>query len=76
MQPWGVNVTRPASMSADGMSQCLAVEGPTTREDFEAYLVRVLAPRLLPGQVIVMDNLSSHKGSGISELVEERGCEL
>ena len=65
-----------ASMSAEGMGPCLALEGPTTTEVFEAYLKRVLAPSLKPGQVVVMDNLSSHKGSRVRELVEERGCEV
>jgi transposase len=73
---WGANVTLLASMSAEGMGPCLAVEGSTTREVFEAYLERVLTPSLRPGQVVVMDNLSSHKGSRIRELIEERGCEL
>jgi transposase len=74
---WGANVTTLlASMSAEGIGPCLAVEGPTTREVFEAYLERVLAPSLRPGQVIVMDNLSSHKGSRVRELIEERDCEL
>jgi len=73
---WGANVTLLASMSAEGMGPCLAVEGSTTREVFEAYLERVLAPSLRPGQVVVMDNLSSHKGSQVRELIEERGCEL
>src|SRR5215213_8567466 len=49
-----------------GMGPCLAVEGPTTEAVFEAvfeaYLERALAPSLCPGQVVVMDNLSSHKG--------------
>ena len=54
----------------------MAVEGSTTREVFEAYVERVLAPELRPGQVVVMDNLSSHKGSRIRRLIEERGCEL
>jgi transposase len=63
-------------MSVEGMGECLAVEGPTTREVFETYLERVLVPSLRPGQVVVMDNLSSHKGSRVRELIEERGCEL
>jgi transposase len=47
------------------------------REVFEAYLERVLGPSLRAGQeVVVMDNLSSHKGSRVRELIEERGCEL
>jgi transposase len=73
---WGANVTLLASMSAEGMGPCLAVEGPTTREVFETYLKRVLAPSLSPGQVVVMDNLSAHKGSRVRELIEERGCKL
>ncbi len=73
---WGANITLLASMSAEGMGPCLAVEGSTTREVFEVYLERVLAPSLRPGQVVVMDNLSSHKGSQVRELIEEKGCEL
>jgi transposase len=73
---WGANVTLLASMSAKGMGPCLAVEGSTTREVFEVYLEHLLAPALRPGQVVVMDNLSSHKGSRVRELIEERGCTL
>lgn len=60
----------------EGMGPCLAVEGSSTREVFEAYLERLLMPSLRPGQVVVMDNLSSHKGSRVRELIEERGCEI
>jgi transposase len=63
-------------MSLEGMGPSLAVEGPTTREVFETYLEKVLAPALWEGQIVVMDNLSSHKGSGVRELIERRGCEL
>jgi len=73
---WGANMTLLASMSAGGMGPCLAVEGPTTREVFETYLEEVLVPSLKAGQVVVMDNLSSHKGSRVRELIEGRGCEL
>jgi transposase len=73
---WGANVTLLASMSVGGMGACLAVEGPTTREVFETYLERVLVPSLKPGQVVVMDNLSSHKGGRVRELIEGQGCQL
>ena len=73
---WGANVTLLSSMTRSGMGPSLAVEGPTTREVFEAYVGKVLAPQLLPGQIVVMDNLSAHKGSRIRELIEGRGCEL
>ena len=73
---WGANVTLLSSMSLEGMGPSLAVEGPTTREVFETYLEKVLAPPLREGQIVVMDNLSSHKGSRVRELIEECGCEL
>jgi transposase len=52
------------------------VEGPTTGEVIGAYVERVVAPSLDPGRIVVMDNLSAHKGGRVSELIEERGCEL
>jgi transposase len=63
-------------MSVRGVGPCLAVEGPRTKAVFETYLERVLAPSLRPGEVVVMDNLSSHKGPRVRELLEARGCEL
>ncbi len=73
----GENVTLISSITlADGMGPSLAVEGPTTREVFELYIEKVLAPRLSAGEVVVMDNLSSHKGHRVRELIEERGCEV
>jgi len=54
----------------------VAVEGATTRVVFEAYLEEALCPSLCAGQVVVMDNLSAHKGEKVRELIEERGCEL
>ncbi len=73
---WGANVALLASMSAEGMGPSLAVEGSTTREVFEVYLEHFLAPALRPGQVVVMDNLSAHKGRRVRKLVEGCGCEL
>ncbi len=73
---WGPNVTLLSSMSLEGMGPSLAVEGSTTREVFEAYLERILAPTLRQGQVVVMDNLSAHKGGRVKRIVESRGCEL
>lgn len=63
-------------MSLCGMGPSLTVEGPTTRGVFEVYLEEVLAPTLWPGQVVVMDNLSAHKGGRVREIIERRGCEL
>jgi transposase len=63
-------------MGVEGMGPSLTVEGSTTSVVFEAYVEQVLAPTLRRGQVVVMDKLSAHKGERISELIEERGCEL
>jgi transposase len=73
---WGKNVTLVASITRRGLGPCLAVEGATTRKVFETYLERVLAPTLRSGQVVVMDNLSAHKGGRVREIVEGAGCEL
>ena len=73
---WGKNVTLLASITEEGVGACLAIEGSTTREVFETYLERVLVPTLSSGQVVVLDNLSSHKGGRVKEIVEGAGCEL
>jgi transposase len=72
----GVNTTLLASMSLEGMGPCLAVQGTTTATVFEAYVEQVLAPTLTHGQIVVVDNLSAHKGARVRELIEERGCRL
>ncbi len=72
----GKNTTLLASMTAEGMGPCLAVVGSTTKAVFEAYVERVLCPILSKGQVVVMDNLTAHKGERVKELIEQRGCEL
>jgi hypothetical protein len=69
----GKNITLLASMSLEEMGPCLAVEGSTTSEVFEAYLEHVLAPTLRAGQVVVMDNtspLTKVRGSGTSSKPE------
>ena len=72
----GKNTTLLSSMSLEGMGSSLAVEGSTNKVLFETYIERVLCPHLEDGQVVVMNNLSSHKGERVRELIENRGCEL
>ena len=72
----GKNTTLLCSMSLEGMGPSLAVEGATNGGVFETYVERVLAPTLRKAQVVVMDNLSAHKGERVRELIEGRGCEL
>lgn len=64
------------AMSIEGMIATMTVEAPTDGEVFLAYLEQVLCPRLKRGDVVVMDNLSSHKVAGVRERIEAAGAEL
>src|SRR5215208_1611655 len=72
----GKNTTLLASMSTEGMGPCLAVEGSTTAEVFEAYLEHSLAPELKEGRVVVMGSLSAHKPDRVRKFIEDRRWEL
>ena len=72
----GKNTTLLASMSLEGMGSCVAVRESTTAAVFEAFVKQVLCPSLERGQVVVMDNLTAHKGGRVRDLIEEKGCEL
>ena len=52
------------------------LDGPINREAFEAYVEQVLSPELRPGDIVIMDNLSSHKWSRFRGLIEAAGAEL
>ena len=74
---WGKNITLLSSIGKEGgMGASLVVEGSTNATVFETYLEEVLLPTLKRGQVVVMDNLSAHKGERVRELIEGEGCEL
>ena len=52
------------------------VEGACNRTVFETWLETCLLPTLEPGQVLVMDNATFHKGERIQQLIRDAGCEL
>ena len=54
----------------------MIVEGSVNTLAFEAYVEQILAPSLSAGQIVVLDNLSAHKGARVRQLIEEKGCEL
>jgi transposase len=64
------------AMSTRGMIATMTIEEPTDREIFLAYLDEVLCPKLRPGDVVVMDNLSSHKVQGVRQRIEAAGAQL
>ena len=64
------------AMSLRGMIATMTIEAATDAEIFLAYLDHVLCPALRPGNVVVMDNLSSHKVTGVRERIEAAGAQL
>jgi transposase len=72
----GHNVTLLAALGPAGISAAMTVEGAADGAAFTAYVRQVLVPTLRPGQVVVLDNLSVHKGAPVRALVEAAGCRL
>lgn len=59
-----------------GFSAAFVVDKPINRIGFETYVDKVLVPSLRPGDIVIMDNLSSHKGPRVRELIEAAGATL
>jgi transposase len=54
----------------------MTINGPVDSAVFRAYVKRVLVPTLTPGDIVIMDNLGSHKVEGIREAIEAAGATL
>ena len=54
----------------------MMLDGPMHGEAFAAYVEQCLAPILRPGDCVIMDNLSSHKGERVRRAIERRGATL
>ncbi len=73
----GHNTTLVATLTPDGLQEpWLLVERAMNTDTFEWYIRDQLAPRLRPGQIVVMDNLSAHKAARIREALVARGCDV
>ena len=64
------------ALRIDGMTAPTVVDGPMTGDVFVAYVEQQLAPTLKPGDIVVMDNLSSHKRTQVRTAIEAAGAEL
>jgi transposase len=64
------------ALRAEGVIAPLTVEGTINGALFRAWVEQHLAPALKPGDIVVMDNLSSHKVAGIRKAIEAVGAEL
>ena len=72
----GKNTTLVAALTPEGLYEPWMIEGALNTETFEWYVCEQLAPRLRPGQVVVLDNLSVHRAASIREALAQRHCEL
>ncbi|MCB9851201.1 MAG: transposase [Phycisphaerales bacterium] len=65
-----------AALGISGMRCSTVVDGAVNGDVLEAFVEQVLVPELRCGDVVVMDNLSSHKRARIRELIESAGARL
>jgi transposase len=64
------------AMRLRGIIASMTIEEATDGDIFLAYIEHILCPALKPGDVVVMDNLSSHKIKGVRRLIEKMGAEV
>jgi transposase len=76
--PWGhwKTVTFAAALRWDRITAPAVFDGPMDGNCFLAHVEQVLAPTLQPGDIVVMDNLASHKVAGIKQAIEAKGATL
>jgi transposase len=76
--PWGhwKTTTFVAGLRVDGLSAPMVLDGAMDGAAFKAYVDHVLAPSLAPGDIVVMDNLSSHKVAGVRQAIKAAGAYL
>ena len=64
------------ALRSDGIVAPRVLSGPVNGKTFLAYIQEALAPTLKPGDIVVMDNLSCHKGNAVQTAIEDQGAEL
>lgn len=65
-----------AGLCAEGLIAPFVIDGPINGEAFRAYVEHVLVPELKPGDIVILDNLSSHKDAEAARLVAAAGAQL
>jgi transposase len=65
-----------AGLAHDGMIAPWVLDGAMNRASFEAYVEHELGPALKPGQIVIADNLSSHKSPRVQALLRAQGNDL
>jgi transposase len=65
-----------AALRYDGITAPCVIDGAMNGEFFRAYVEQFLAPTLKAGDIVIMDNLSSHKIAGVEQAITARGAQL
>ncbi len=65
-----------AGLRLSGIAAPFVLDGPINRVAFQTYVDQVLVPELTPGDIVVMDNLGSHKGAAVRAAIEAAGARL
>lgn len=65
-----------AALRHDRIDAPFVIDGPINGESFRAYVEQMLAPTLRPGDIVVMDNLGSHKGEAVRKAIRAQGARL
>lgn len=65
-----------AALRPGGLAAAATVDAPADADVFRAFVRESLAPALRPGDVVVMDNLASHKAAGVREAIEAAGAQV
>ena len=65
-----------AALRSDRVDAPWLIDGPINGERFRIYVERVLVPTLKPGDIVIMDNLGSHKGKAVRDLIRAAGAKL
>jgi transposase len=64
------------ALRADGLTAPCVLDGPINGTSFRAYVAQLLVPTLRPGDIVVMDNLGSHKSAAIRQMIRAAGARL
>ncbi len=64
------------ALRASGFAAPCVFDGPINGVAFRAWVEQALAPALMPGDIVVMDNLGSHKGKEVRRLIRAAGAKL
>jgi transposase len=64
------------ALTLRGFIAPFVLDGPINRDAFETYVEKVLVPELRAGDIVIMDNLTSHKGPSVRDMIEAAGAEL